>query len=621
MPQGGIVVNEASRLKADSTPVFALPQRLRDNVGKMEVSEVQNLFEADFEYGSQPMRWEQYVSGGGSIAPVSSLGGVVINVTGASGDLAVRQTRPYIRYQPGKTLYMASGLLFGQAYTNQRQRIGFFDDGNGVFFEQGDPTATNPTGMTCVYRSDAGGNGPVDTRFYAGAQTQAGCLWSDPQNVWKNQNQAVGTFTVNQIQMWWIEYAWYGAGMLRWGVMIGGEPYVLHSVGIGNLTGQTTAWARTGNLPVRYELRNIGISTAGNMTHYGVSVLAKGRVDVQRGFTYGYGMTPGTPARAPGASVTRFPLLSIRYRNMGTLEYGVDSAYSGANGILPTGGAAIASVVQSATQTVVNLTGTPLVANSWVGKYLFARGATAAISAMSITAGIATVTTTAANHYLAPGRSISLNGASPASGGPFPTQVTILTTPAANTFTFATAASGTVTLTTATYQTGQGSMGRIISNTTSALTVVDNVLVSGPMAVPPAAAGNYILGIIDRGQILPTTLSIFSSANCTLELIASTYSSPVQLTGATFNTMYSLGSLNSFAERDVSATALVGGEVVYNTPLPSGGLQTFDLQNFFPLYNNIQGTNPDVLTVAITTPSSFGTNTVGASIIAQEAMS
>jgi len=116
-------------------------------------------------------------------------------------------------------------------------------------------------------------------------------------------------------------------------------------------------------------------------------------------------------------------------------------------------------------------------------------------------------------------------------------------------------------------------------------------------------------------------LNIYSSANCTLELIASTYYSPISLTGATFNTMYSLGSLNSFAERDVSATAVTGGEVVYNAPLPAGGLQNYDLTNFFPLYTTVQGNMPDMLTIAITTPSTFGTNTVGASIIAQEAMS
>jgi hypothetical protein len=587
---------------------MAAPKRLRDNVGKLEVSEVQNLFEADFEYGAQPMRWEQYTVGGATIAQVSSQGGVNLNVTGASGDLAIRQTRPYIRYQPGKTLYMATGMVFGPAYTNQRQRVGFFDDGNGIFFEQGDPTTANPSGMAVVYRSDAGGV-PVDTRILANA-------WSDPYGVFNSKNGQVGAFTVNNIQMWWIEYAWYGAGLLRWGVMIGGEPYTLHQVGIGNAFGQTTAWARTGNLPVRYELRNIGASSAGSMVHYGVSVLAKGKIDPQRGFTYGYGMAPNAPTRAPGASATRYPLLSVRYRNMGTLEYGVDSAYSGANGLLPAGGAAISSVAQSAASTAVNLTGTPLVAGAWVGKYIFCRGATASITGISITSGVATATTAANPNYLTVGRWVTIAGATPATGT-INGQVQI-TGVGANTFTFNTAATGAVTGT-ITYQTGQGSVGRITANTTSQLTVVDNVQ-GGPLIVPPGAGSNYILGIIDRGQILPQQLAIYSGANCTLELIVSSYQSPVQLTGAAFATMYSLGSLNSFVERDVSATALAGGEVIYNVPLPGGALQVYDLSNFFPLFNNVQGNQPDILTVAITTPSGFSAG-VGASLIAQEAMS
>ena len=601
----------AQSLPADpSAGQTVAPQRLRDNVGKLEVSEVQNLFEADFEYGSQPMRWEQYLVGGATIVANSGLGGVVMSVTSASGDAAIRQTRPYIRYQPGKTLYMASGLLFGAAVVNQRQRLGFFDDGNGIFIEQADPSATNPSGLFVVYRTDAGGAGPTDTRIPSN-------LWLDPQGVFAGRNPVVGAFNINNIQMWWVEFAWYGAGLLRWGVMIGGEPYVLHQVGVGNLASQTVAWSRTGNLPVRYELRNIGASTAGSMTHYGVSVLCKGKIDTQRGFTYGYGMAAGTPARQPGASATRYPLLSFRYRTMGTLEYGVDTAYSGANGTLPTGGAAIASASNSAVATTINLTGTPLVASAWIGKYVFCRGSNASITGITISAGVATATTAANPNYLTVGRLVIVSGATATTGSVNGTvQITGVT---ANTFTYATAATGTVTGTIV-YTIGQGGIGRITANTTSALTVVDNVQ-GGPMPVIPAASGNYILGVIDRGQILPQTLQIFSSANCTLELIASTYQSPVTLTGASFATMYSLGSLNSFVERDVSATALTGGEVVYNTPLPLGGLQSFDLSNFFPLYTTMQGNQPDILTIAITTPSTFGTNTVGASVIAQEAMS
>jgi len=591
---------------ADGVATVEYPQRLRDNLGKTEVSEAQNLFEADFEYSAQPMRWEQYVVGGATIQQVSGQGGIQLSVTSAAGDIAIRQTRPYIRYQPGKTIYMSSGFVFGTAYTNQRQRVGFFDDGNGVFFEQGDPTSTNPSGMGVVYRSDVGGT-PFDTRIsYEN--------WSDPQGI-KN------TIVWTQIQMIWIEFAWYGAGLLRWGVVIGGEPYTLHQVGIGNKASQTTPWSRTGNIPVRYELRNVGTSTAGSMYHYGVSVLAKGRIDSQRGFTYGYGMAAGTPARQPGASATRYPLLTVRYRTMGTLEYGVDTAYSGANGTLPAGGAAITGVTQNATNTVITASSATWTVNQWAGKYVFSRGSSAAITSIVVTGAsapyTATVTTTANPNYLTTGRYLTVSGATGNTSVNGTFQITVT---GANTFTYSVTSSGAVGGTLV-YTQGQGGIGRIISNTATALTVVDNITGNTPMIIPPATSGNYIIGEIDRGQILPQLLNIYSSANCTLELIASTYYSPISLTGATFNTMYSLGSLNSFTERDVSATAVTGGEVVYNAPLPAGGLQNYDLTNFFPLYTTVQGNMPDMLTVAITTPSTFGTNTVGASIIAQEAMS
>ena len=591
-------------LSADQSILFSAPQRLRDNLGRFEVSEVQNLFEADFEYSTQPMRWENYLVGGGTIVQVPGSGGVLMSVTAAAGDIAIRQTRPYIRYQPGKTIYMASGTVFGAAYANQTQRVGFFDDGNGIFFEQGAPTVANPSGMGVVYRTDVN-SVPTDTRIsYEN--------WSDPQNIKSSVNW-------NIIQMIWIEFAWYGAGLLRWGVVIGGEPYVLHQVGIGNKTAQTVPWSRTGNIPVRYELRNSAATTAGSLNHYGVSVLAKGKIDAQRGFTYGYGMAAATPARNVGTNAARYPLLSIRYRAMGTLEYGVDTAYSGANGTLPVGGSAISSVTSSTASTVIT-TGATWTVNQWAGKYVFCRTSSAAITSIVVSGAsapyTATVTTTANPHYLTTGRYLTFSGATgnTSVNGTFPITVT-----GANTFTYQVTASGAVTGTPV-YTQGQGGMGRIISNTATALTVVDNISGTGPMVAPPAASGNYIIGEIDRGQVLPQTLNIYSSANCTLELIASTFYSPVSLTGASFATMYSLGSLNSFVERDVSATALVGGEVVYNTPLPAGGLQNFDLSTFFPLYTTVQGNAPDILTVAISTPGT-GTFTIGASIIAQEAMS
>jgi hypothetical protein len=372
---------------------------------------------------------------------------------------------------------------------------------------------------------------------------------------------------------------------------------------------------------------------------------------------------------------------------MGTLEYGVDTNYSGSNGTLPAGGAAITSssnladqvatssisgvtltigsvtsgtvaigqlvtgtgvaqgtvitagsgstwtvsVNQTVASTTMYMTGGTLITasgatwttNQWQGKYVWSRGSTSSISGIVVSGSGApyTATVTTANpHFLTTGKYLTISGgtSNTSVNGTFQITVTGPTT-----FTYSVSSSGNPSGTIV-YTQGTGAIGRVVSNTATTLTVVDNVIGSSslpyPMVNTPATSGNYILGLIDRGQILPQTLNIYSSANCTLELITSTYYSPIALTGASFNTMYSLGSLNSFAERDVSATALTGGEVVYNSPLPSGGLQTFDLTAFFPLYTTVQGNTPDVLTVAITTPSGFS-GTVGAGLIGQEAMS
>lgn len=493
-----------------------MPQRFRDVVGRMQVVQHSNIYEADFEYGTQPLRWQSYTAGSGTISAMPGLGGVQMNITTVSGDITIRQSRPYHRYQPGKTMRMETAVVFGAAQTNQRQRVGFFDDGNGIFFEQGDPTPTNPYGMFCVYRSDVNGV-PFDTRISF-------------EN-WTDFDRVKSILNWNNIQMLGIEYAWYGAGALRWSITLNGERRILHQIGIGNLAGQITPWCRTGNLPVRYEQRNIGTATGvGQINHYGVSVLVEGGQDSQRGFTYAYGMALATPQRTISAATTRFPVLSFRPRNMGTQEY-------------TQAGAAITGTPTTTSMTVA---GTPWTVGQWAGRYVYFPG---------------------------------------------------------------TGAQGT------------GSIGRITANSANTLTYADNITGNG-ISTAPTAGASYQIGLINRGLIKPLTLVLSSTALCTVEIISSTPSSPVTLTGASFAAMSTIGSPNSLSERDVSATALSGGEVVLAFVAPAGGsgLQTFDLTNLFSVYNTIQGNLADILTIAVSTPAGNAAS-VGAHIYGQEAMS
>jgi hypothetical protein len=349
--------------------------------------------------------------------------------------------------------------------------------------------------------------------------------------------------------MFWIEYAWYGAGATRFGFWIDGEPVIAHQIGWGNYVsagvGQTGPWSRTGNLPVRYEQRNTGaISAANDLFHYGVSVLVEGGSDDQRGFTYSYGMAPAAPVRSTGGAVTRWPVLSIRPRAMGTIEY---TQASTGSSVLGTTGSTTGTVTGGTTTTLV-VGGANWVVDYWKGRYVYLTG---------------------------------LAG-----------------------------------------QGGTGCIARITSNTATTLTFVDNIT-GGALTNSASTVTNYTIGILNRGQLLPKRLMCVQTTaaqNVVIELVASTPASPINLTGSSFATLSSLGSTNSFAERDVSATSInASGEVVFAFVLaPGSGVQDIDLSYFFPLLNNLRGNNVDILSVCVTSAAAV---TVGAHLICQEAMS
>jgi len=177
---------------------------------------------------------------------------------------------------------------------------------------------------------------------------------------------------------------------------------------------------------------------------------------------------------------------------------------------------------------------------------------------------------------------------------------------------------------------GNTYMGRIANNTANTLYMndvlsntagVSNNSTSGTFT--PNSSFNYQIGLVNRGQILPQQLYVASDAACLVELIVSTASNPVSLSNANFIPLNTLGAFNSLGSRDLSANAVTAntGEVIWSVSAPSGGsgLQTFDLTNLFAIYNNIRGNAPDILTVAISTPTNAAN--VGAQLIAQEAMS
>jgi hypothetical protein len=84
---------------------------------------------------------------------------------------------------------------------------------------------------------------------------------------------------INCIQMAYLDYSWYGAGKIRFGFKdTYGKVKYMHEFIHNNR--QNEAYMRTGNVPARYEVANIGTPTfVPSLFHWGTSVIMDGGFD------------------------------------------------------------------------------------------------------------------------------------------------------------------------------------------------------------------------------------------------------------------------------------------------------------------------------------------------------
>ncbi len=123
-----------------------------------------------------------------------------------------------------------------------------------------------------------------------------------PQSQW-NIDKCDGTgpsgfnIDTSKMQMWYIDYSWYGAGFIRWGVR-GPTGDVIYCHKLINNNVNTEAYMRSGNLPARYETDSVPPTTR-----------TTGTVNVSDTFV-GIASTAGFP-----------PSGTILIRNSETYEY------------------------------------------------------------------------------------------------------------------------------------------------------------------------------------------------------------------------------------------------------------------------------------------------------------
>ena len=233
---------------------------VRDAFGRTRVSDPQTLFDFQAEYDNGPLFWNEVTAGSATIAHNADEAGVDMTVTTSDGDVAIRQTKQYIRYQPGKSQLCLFTFVLAPGETNLIQRVGYFDQDNGIFFE------LNGTNQNIVLRTNTSGS-PVETTVTGGQ--------------WNGEDVGLDPTKAN---IFWIDLEWLGVGQVRTGFVIDGEFRVAHTFKNANNTDKV--YMRTANLPARFEIRNDGATGGATLQAICTSIISEGGFEEDRGIPF-----------------------------------------------------------------------------------------------------------------------------------------------------------------------------------------------------------------------------------------------------------------------------------------------------------------------------------------------
>src|SRR5210317_1810584 len=122
-----------------------------DAFGRLRVSNPLTIFDSA-NIMSKGTLFDESLTGSGTVTYTANKSTVNLNVTTASGDKVIRQSKRVMSYQPGKSLLHFSTFVMNAQESGLEQRVGTFDANNGIFFED------TGTGYQIVRRSYTSGS-------------------------------------------------------------------------------------------------------------------------------------------------------------------------------------------------------------------------------------------------------------------------------------------------------------------------------------------------------------------------------------------------------------------------------------------------------------------------------
>lgn len=235
---------------------------------------------------------------GGAVTHEANRANAKLSTTTLANSSVIHQTKRYNHYYPGKSQAIFISYNFNGVNNSSKKRVGYYDDDNGVFFEQ----AVDSNGVSTlkfVIRSHNNGS----TTNVEVAQEN----WNIDACNGSNSDFIIDPTKISVV---FFDFQWLGAGRVRCGFFHDGQLIMAHQFLNGNIL-DYVYWSNPA-LPVRGEVLNTAVNTGANMQLICSTVLSEGGysdagvdVEVQNS------ATRATPT--PGG--TWFPVLAVRLKN------------------------------------------------------------------------------------------------------------------------------------------------------------------------------------------------------------------------------------------------------------------------------------------------------------------
>jgi len=205
-----------------------------DAFGRLRVSNPLTIFDSTNIMSKNNLFDESTVGASSTVTYSTDKSTVNLNVDTPSSSYVIRQSKRVMSYQPGKSLLNLNTFVMDSAQTNLAQRVGMFDNDNGIYFEKTGST------LNWVRRTSTSGSS-VDNPV---AQSS----WNGD----KLDGTGASGYTLDTTKacIMFMDFEWLGMGSVRCGFVIDGKFIVAHT--FLNANNLDTVYIRTANLPIRY---------------------------------------------------------------------------------------------------------------------------------------------------------------------------------------------------------------------------------------------------------------------------------------------------------------------------------------------------------------------------------